>query len=513
MLRMDEINKIRKAYNSDGKSINKIAVDLNRSWHTVKDAVQASRESLANRGLRPNREKSVLTKQVIDAVNAYLDKEELYKIKRKQRYSAELIFNELSQSKIYNGSSRALRGLVKEMRQKRGQNGPKSFLPLEFELGSVMQFDHGEVDCIVQGNRRIHYLFVASVPGAVLRFCQLYPNKAKEAWGDFHERAFAFFGGIPQKLVYDNDSVLIKSVIGNDHKQTKFSLGLDEHYGFASHFCNVRAGNEKGAVENAVGFCRRNFLAGCKEFVDFDEANSFLKTSCTQNIAKASHHKTKEPLAKLFEQVAAKLSPPMPSKMWRVWSPGRVSACQLITFDNHQYSVPERYCGAYLRIGVSAFKIDIFEQDELVASHHRLFEVGQDSLLLEHYLEQLERKPGALRDCKAFKEEDFPKQIYELWRRLKNRYEPRMANKELIGVLLLMRKYSYDEVLTAIELSLEHNAIECAAIDNIMRQLKEKIYYIDKDDLDTRLAHITVPSFDFDLSAYNSLAKEPCHAA
>ena len=77
-------------------------------------------------------------------------------------------------------------------------------------------------------------------------------------------------------IVYDNDSVLIKGVNGENHTQTEFSLHLEEHYGFESHFCNLASGNEKGAVENGVGYCRRNYLPGCSSFADFTEINSYL---------------------------------------------------------------------------------------------------------------------------------------------------------------------------------------------------------------------------------------------
>jgi len=509
MLRMDEINKIRKSYYKDGYNINQIALRFNRSWHTIKNLIEKPREQLTNRGKRPNRECGILTKDVIDAVNGYLDNEETYNVKRKHKYSATFIYHDLKNKGFYNGSARALRGLVKKLRNKRNQNPKRNFLPLDFALGTVLQFDHGEVDCIIDCNRRTRYLFVASVPGAAVRFCQLYECKTKEAWGDFHERAFAFFGGIPPKVVYDNDSVLVKSVIGLEHKQTTFSLSLEEHYGFVSHFCNVASGFEKGAVENAVGYCRRNYFPGCKQFESISEANNYLAISSAKAISEGIHYKTEVPLKVIFDEVSEQLLPLKPAIKWRSWNYNRVDACQLISNDNHQYSVPKQYCGSRLRISVSAFDIEIFDENEqLIARHKRLFELGKDSLLLEHYLEQLQKKPGALRDCKAFNEEGLTSQVKELWRRFKNRYPERKANKELINTLLLFQSYLIEEVTMAIDLALEYNAIEAAAIENIIKQLNEKTTYTNQDVLKSKISNVPLTKFAFDLTIYNTLVEE-----
>lgn len=188
-----------------------------------------------------------MTDDVIKAIHNLLDYEETAGVKKKQRYTAAQVFRKLSEQGVYQGSRRRMEEVVGKIKSERKQSLKATFLPLEFPLGSALQVDHGEVE--INRVRTKGYLFVASVPGQLLRYCQAFPIKASEDWGEFHERAFQFFGGIFNRVIYDNDTVLIKIIMGKERKQTTFSVSLEEHYGFKSHFCNIGAGNEKEVVE------------------------------------------------------------------------------------------------------------------------------------------------------------------------------------------------------------------------------------------------------------------------
>lgn len=153
MLRMDEINKIKKAY-LNGASVNEIAIKYSRSWLTVKRIIDTSLEELENRGRRPNKKGKVVTSEVKEAIRAYLTNEEQYRVKKKQRYTAAFIYKELKASGVYKGSIRQLQDVVKRLREECGQVKPKSYLPLKFPLGSTVQVDHGECDLII-GSQRV----------------------------------------------------------------------------------------------------------------------------------------------------------------------------------------------------------------------------------------------------------------------------------------------------------------------------------------------------------------------
>ncbi len=301
---MDETNKIRKAYFSEGKTRNEIARKFNRSWNTIDNIIKLPRDQLSIRGKKAGRAKTVATSEVIREVERILDKQDFLHVKKKQRYTAAFIFKELSRQGIFNGTERSMRTIVKKIRKQRKEDKQKSFLPLSFAPGSSIQIDHGEADCVIEGHRVTGYLFVGSLPGLAIRYCQMYPVKSQEAWGEFHERVFRFFNGIFSTVTYDNDSVLVKGVFGDEHRQTNFSLGLEEHYLFDSVFCNRGKGNEKGAVENAVGFCRRNYLAGLPEYATWSELNGDLENSCRESIETGRHYRTDVCLKELVNEAA-----------------------------------------------------------------------------------------------------------------------------------------------------------------------------------------------------------------
>jgi transposase len=506
---MDEVNKIRKAYYVDGLSVNEIARKFKRAWGTINEIVKVSREELENHDIQERkRESTVATQDVIDAINSYLEKEIRLGVKKKQRYRANVIFKELTEKGIYKGSQRRIQELVKEARRIRGQIETKSYLPLEFNLGSALQMDHGEVDCIIAESRMICYLFIGSVPGTTLRYCQLFGTKAQEAWGEFHERCFRFYQGIFLRLIYDNDTVLIKDCGKGQHIETNFSLALCEHYGFTSVYCNPASGNEKGSVENGVGYCRRNYLPGCPSYHNFDIVNEYLKQQCLNEIAKGTHYRNGESAQTILEEVANNVKPLLPIRKWSQRDSRVVNSYQMVEVYDHFYSVPEKFVGSHVRVAIGAFNIAIYKKEELIQEHVRIFTPGVDSLLLEHYLDQLRRKPGALWDSKVTKDLLDDKALEAIWERLFMRNPLREARKDFIEILYLKKKYKKDEWKAGINKALECGAYDPTAIESIIKMLITPSNSCDEKATQEKLNHIAIPRWECNLSEYAMLSKE-----
>ena len=504
---MDEFNKIRKAFFKEGLSTNEIAHKFKRSWETIDAIVNKSRDELEERGDRTSRTSKLVTEDIENAILAFFEEEVKLRVKKKQRYTARKIFNDLKTKGLYNGSERTMHSLVKRLRRQYAYSKQESYLPLEFELGSSLQIDHGEVDCIIAEIRAIRYLFVASIPGEVLRYCQLFPVKSREAWGEFHERAFRFFGGIFLTIVYDNDSVLIKGVNGENHTQTEFSLHLEEHYGFESHFCNLASGNEKGAVENGVGYCRRNYLPGCSSFADFTEINSYLGKKCMEHISSGVHYRRGENLSDTMVSLAKNLKPLLPSRNWKRRDKRLVNSFQQVEVENHFYSVPENFIGSCVRVGIGAFFVDITHDEKLIIQHPRKFGKGEDSLLLDHYLDQLQKKPGAFWDCKATKNLILEGDLEVISQELENRYPPRQAQLEFIKILSLKKNFDHTMWEKAIKKAIECQSFESAAVESILRMLITPPELSHETEIRSKLSHIQIPTIEFDLEPYALLAE------
>jgi transposase len=501
---MDEINKIKKAYR-DGASINEIAIKYSRSWLTVKRMVDLSLEELENRGRRPNKKCKVVTSEVEAAIRAYLIKEEQLRVKKKQQYTATFIYKELKANGTYKGSIRQLQDAVKRLRLERGQVKPKSYLPLEFPLGSTIQFDHGECDLVISGRRVEGYLFVSSIPGAVLRYCQVFPIKGTEAWGEFHERTYRFFGGVLPISIYDNDSVLVKQILGNEREQTRFSHALEEHYQMSSRFCNPAAGNEKGSVENGVGYCRRNYLAGCPSFASWDAANKHLEQSCRRTINTDHHYQTDRPLRAIFDAMMNELNPLFVTHTWRRWVEAHVDSYQLVWVDRHGYSVPERFVGSNLRVGLGVFDVEVFNNHAVVARHSRRFGETGSSLCLDHYLDQLARKPGALWDCQAIQQHAFSSELLEIWQRLQRRYSEANANRKFIKVLCLGRHYGSENLSLAAREALSLRLVEPEALESIIYSFLSARPNGSEECFRQRFQNVKFDSWSCDVDQYSQL--------
>jgi hypothetical protein len=206
----------------------------------------------------------------------------------------------------------------------------------------------------------------------------------------------------------------------------------------------------------------------------------------------------------------AKLLPLLPERNWVRWEQRDVNSQQLITHDEHYYSVPERYVGSTVRVGIGVFKLMIYQAHDLIAEHCRQYITGADSLILEHYLPQLKKKPGALWDCRAVKTHSFEPELLQLWQRLSLRLTKREANAEFIKTLLLRRKYGTDNLLTAIGLALEYGSVEYAGIVNLLQQLNsDSRPSYNSNWLLKMYPELAGKSFriDYDLSRYASLHK------
>ena len=120
-----------------------------------------------------------------------------------------------------------------------------------------------------------------TLPQSDACFIAAYPSATVEAWLDGHNRAFAFFGGVPQSILYDNDKCLVSRILPDGTRQrTRSFSGLQSHYLFEDRYGRPGKGNDKGNVEGVVGFARRNFMTPRPRFVNWDAFNAYLEEQC-----------------------------------------------------------------------------------------------------------------------------------------------------------------------------------------------------------------------------------------
>src|SRR3954467_5695069 len=182
--------------------------------------------------------------------------EEDKKAPRKQRHTAKRVFERLRDEHGYTGGKSIVKQAVAAWRGSHAE----VFVPLAHRPGEA-RVDFGEAEVTLDGQPTKVALFVLTLPYSDAVFCCAFPRECTEAFLEGHVRAFAFLGGVPRRISYDNLKIAVAKVPGTrDRELTAAFLRLKSHYLFESHFCRVRRPNEKGHVETLVDYARRNFL-------------------------------------------------------------------------------------------------------------------------------------------------------------------------------------------------------------------------------------------------------------
>jgi len=161
------------------------------------------------------------------------------------------------------------------------------FVPLAHPPGEA-QVDFGEAEVTLDGRPTEVALFVMTLPYSDAIFVCAFPRECTEAFLEGHARAFAFFGGVPRRISYDNLKIAVAKITGGRQRRVTVEfLRLKSHHLFEAHFCLVRRPNEKGHVETLVGFARRNFLVPVPVLQGgLEGLNARLEADCRTDLAR-----------------------------------------------------------------------------------------------------------------------------------------------------------------------------------------------------------------------------------
>ena len=259
---------------------------------------------------------------------------------KKQRHTAQRIFDRLVAEHDYDG------GYYDRQRGgaswKHGQ--AEVFVPLSHRPGTA-QADFGEVTVVLNGETIKAAFFVITLPYSDAIFCQVFPKECTETFQEGHRRAFEFFGGVPRRISYDNSKIAVLKIVGGRGREaTREFLRLESHYLFEHHFCRVRRPNEKGHVENLLGFARRNFLVPIPEVESLEALNAQLIEHCRRDLQRQLRGKAAPKESLLAEEQSAMLAiPAKRSSLAAYETAGQANSLSLVRFDGNDYSVPTAY--------------------------------------------------------------------------------------------------------------------------------------------------------------------------
>ena len=377
----------------------------------------------------------------------------------KQRHTAKRIFERLRDEHSFGGGYTVVKDYVRLCRAR----GRETFVPLAHPPGHG-QVDFGEAVGVIGGVRQKIHFFCMDLPQSDACFVKAYPRETTEAFLDGHVAAFAFFGGVPLSLLYDNTTIAVAKICGDGKRErTRAFTELVSHYLFADRFGRPGKGNDKGKVEGLVKYARANFMVPIPEMASFDDLNAWLEAQCRRRQGDHAGRHAETIGERLVADIAALRNlPAVPLEPCEKRA-ARVSSTALVRYRCNDYSVPTRY--GFHDVMVKGFvdEVVILCGGKIVARHPRSYADGAFVADPLHYLALIEMKPNALDQAAALQNWDLP----EVFQHLRHLLEARMGNKgkrEFIQVLRLLEAMSKEVVTYAVTEAIHLGAIGFDAV-------------------------------------------------
>ena len=382
---------------------------------------------------------------------------------RKQRHTAKRIFERLRDEHAYTGGYT----IVKDYVRLRKLSQREMFVPLAHPPGDA-QADFGEALAVIGGvERKVHYLAV-DLPQSDDCFVMAFPAETTEAFLEGHNHAFAYFGGVPRTILYDNTKLAVARILGDGTRtKTRAFSELQSHYLFAEKFGRPAKGNDKGKVEGLVGYARRNFMVPIPRYATWEEFNEHLLTQCQKRRERRlrGHQQT---IGERFERDREQLLP-LPAARYEACDKRstRVTSMALVRYRANDYSVPVEWGHREVLVKGFVHEVVICAASEVIARHPRSYE--REDMIFDplHYLALLERKPNALDQAAPLAGWDLPEGFTQLRRLLEARLGKK-GKREYVQVLRLLETFARPEVTRAIEDALRLGAISFDAVKHLL---------------------------------------------
>ena len=388
---------------------------------------------------------------------------------RKQRHTAKKVLERLRDKHSFTGGYT----IIKDYMREHERRGREMFVPLSHAPGHA-QSDFGEALVAIGGVEQKAHFFAFDLPHSDACYIRAYPSATSEAWVDGHVHAFAFFGRVPQSVVYDNDKCLVARILPDGtRKRARLFNGFLSHYLIRDRYGRLGKGNDKGSVEGLVGYARRNFMVPVPSFPTWDAFNLWLEEQCRKRQANILRGQTETIGQRLERDLEAMAELPAAPFDACDQAAGQVSSQALVRYKTNDYSVPVAYGHREVWVRGYVDKVVIGCGGEIIARHPRCY--GREDMIFDpvHYLPLLEKKINALDQAAPLAEWDLPPEFQTL-RRLMEARMIKAGRREYVQVLRLLENFDLDEVHVAIKNALRMGAIGFDAVKHLVLCQVEK---------------------------------------
>jgi transposase len=365
MFKVELYGRVRRAVLVDGLSQRAVAREFGISRKSVRKMVSFSVPPGYRREQAAKRPKLDAWVGVIDAI---LEDDKARPAK--QRHTAKRVWERLKEEHRFTGGYT----IVKDYLRAATERGREMFVPLVHPAGEA-QADFGEAVAVIGGVEcKAHYLAM-DLPHSDDCFVIAFPAETTEAFLEGHVKAFAYFGGVPARILYDNTKIAVAKILGGtDRQRTRAFSELQSHYLFADKFGRPAKGNDKGKVEGVVGYARRNFMVPIPRFATWEAFNAHLEAACRKRRERTLRGHT-ETVAQRFERDRAALLP-LPEVPYEACEKvsARVSSLALVRYRGNDYSVPTQHGHLQVLMRGYVHEVTIACGGEVIARHSRSYE-------------------------------------------------------------------------------------------------------------------------------------------
>jgi hypothetical protein len=275
-----------------------------------------------------------------------------------------------------------------------------------------------------------------------------------------------------RRLRYDNLGSAVKKILrGQRREETARFIAFRSHWRFESEFCTPGEGHEKGGVEGEVGYFRRNHWVPVPQAIDIADLNRQLLSNCREDECRmiAGHEQSVgAALVVEREHLLPLAAEGMDLARTSFPTVNSLGCAKVLT---NAYSVPLQ-AGTEVHAKVYASRVELWHDGRCVARHERCYRRQQQVLDLEHYLDVLYRKPGALAGSRPLEQQRraglWPASFDQIWQSLVDRHGKQSGTKQMIEMLMLTRQHGHGRLRQAVEKALATGCTDPAAVRHLL---------------------------------------------
>lgn len=451
---MDQVHVIRHKHYKEGLGIRKIARELGLDRKTIRKYLSDS---------EPIRiESEPRARPVLEAVGPRIDEllaEWKPRATRKQRITSPRLHRQLV-TEGYDVGERTVRYYLSEKRRQ----SKEVYVPLVHRPGDSAQVDFFEVTVEEDGCLRKAWKFLVRMMHSGRDFIHIYDRCDQLSFLDGHVRAFAYFGGVPHRMVYDNLSAAVKRWAGmlHDRELTDAFRALVSYYLFETCFARPGEGHDKGGVESRGKAIRLEHLTPVPRGVDLASISASVMADI-EAMALSKTRRNGQTTAALFDADKAAMNP-LPARPYEVRTPRPISISHssTATIDGSLYSLPERWARLDAMAYVGVRNIRFVCRGEAIL-RERAVRRGR-TIHYRDYMRELSRKPQAVRQVAPELVTELGEPYHRLWSLLQSTHGPQKASRVLAGVLGAIHDHGEQIVTGALSDALARGRIDLLAI-------------------------------------------------